>query len=167
MVRWREWRRESAADAFPTDARMLMSPDEPGLGLRSLLGNTHSFLLVTRALADVIARHCAGAPMEFFDFTLVDHQNSPVSDDYVFVNPLGALDCLNHDESVVDYWHGRRDRVLGVDRFVLDPAKLRGAPALFRIEQWPRAYVVDKALASDLLAHGFTNLVLDEIEVIA
>jgi hypothetical protein len=79
------------------------------------------------------------------------------------VNPLAPRDCLNYKQSVIDYTDDRQ--VVGVDKFVLDPRKLQGAPALFRILEDPREYVVNETLARAFAKADFTNLLIKEIEV--
>jgi hypothetical protein len=157
------------ADLFPEDARIVMSKKYKGVKLDSLLGNTKSYLIVKQPVRKVIEAHCAKAAIEYLPFTLYNQKKRVQSKDYVIVNPIGTVDCLNLDESEIEYldepgdaYHGS---VVGVDRFVLDPARLKDAPALFRIKEQPSEYVINEKLAAAFEKEGFTNIVLTEIEM--
>ncbi|WP_163991469.1 imm11 family protein [Pyxidicoccus caerfyrddinensis] len=150
------------ASAWPADARMQLSEENPGVRLTSLLGNTFNYLIVDAAVRDVIAQHCASVPIEYLPFTLIDHRGRVHSKDYFVVNPLGHRDCVDAAASDIQYLRGK---VVGIRKLVLDPEKLRDAPALFRLEQKRQTYVVSQALADALRQHGFTNIPLREIPV--
>jgi hypothetical protein len=148
------------ADVWPRDARMQLAEENPGVTLTPLLGNTVSYLIVDRATSEIILRHCAGVPLEILPFTLLDHRGRVHSRDYVVLNPLGSRDCVDARASDIDYFEGQ---VAGINTLVLDPAKLEGAPALFRLAQERQRYLVQEGLAAALA--GLRNVVLREVPV--
>jgi len=159
--------RTIAAD-FPANASIRMTPDRTGIKLASLIGNTNSFLIVHRDVKDVIAaehqRRGDRWPIEYLPFTLVNHKGRPHSADYVLVNPIGVVDCADLAASQIELFEGDRDKVVSIERLVLDPEKLQDAPPLFRIRETPGQYTVDEALAAALQAKGFSNVMLTPIE---
>lgn len=145
---------------YPDDAKIYMSDEHPGIKLSSLIGNTNSYLIVSRDLKEVIESYCS-AEVEYLPLTLYNHKKRVHSKDYFIVNPIGVLDCLNLEASKITYF---KDRVVSVDKFVLDPKKLTNAPSLFRIKEDPTEYVVNEELANAIKEGRFTNVVLKEIE---
>jgi hypothetical protein len=155
-------------DQYPEDVELVMSKKYPGVRLGSLLGNTLGYLIVDGEMRKTIEAHSAGAEIEYLPFTLRDPKGRVRSEDYTIVNPIGVVDCLNLDASEVIYldepgdeYHGS---VVDVETYVLDPKKLEGAPALFRVKERPDAYVVNEKLAKAFEKSGFANVVLTVIE---
>jgi hypothetical protein len=159
---------DAIGDKYPDNARIYMSEKHPGIKVPSIVGNTHNYLITSRLARDEIAAHCQGVEIEYLPVTIYNHKKRPHPGEYFIINPIGSRDCLDLGASEVEYldepgdpYHGA---VVGVDRFVLDPQKLAQAPSLFRIREDVNKYVVDERLASALLARGFKNLILNEIE---
>jgi len=75
-----------------------------------------------------------------------------------------VIDCVDLAASQIKLFEGDRDKVVSIERLVLDPMKLEDAPPLFRIRETPDEYTVDEALAAALQAKGFSNLTLTPIE---
>jgi hypothetical protein len=159
---------EVIAPDWPDDARILMTEENPGIKLSSLLGNTQSFLLLHRDLKELVAaeydRRGGKGKIEYLPFTLINHKGRPHSKDYFVVNPIGDFDCLNEKKSKITYFKGNRDKVVSIDRLVLDPNKLRDAPPLFRVKQARGEYFVDEALKQAIEKARFTNLLFEEVE---
>jgi hypothetical protein len=147
---------------FPTDAEIYMSDDFPGIKLSSLLGNTKSYLICSTALKDLLLGHCPQCDIECLPFTLYNHKRRKASDDYWIVNPIGVVDVTDPRESVIEFFQGK---VVSVTRYVLDPAKLVGAPPLFRPRELPNEYVINSDLADAIQKAGMTNVILNPIEV--
>jgi hypothetical protein len=146
---------------YPNDAKIYMSDENPGTKLASLIGNTKSYLIVSNAMKEVIEKYCSSCEIEYLPFILYNHKKRVHSKDYFIINPIGTCDCLNLKASQIEYLDGE---VVGVDRFVLDPRRLEDAPAIFRIKEAPRKYVINEELAKNLEERGFTNVILEEIQ---
>jgi hypothetical protein len=152
------------ADKYPGgigEVTLQLGEDYPGLELTSYIGNTDSMLVVDRKTADIIQSHRVGE-IELIPFKLLNHKGRVHSSDYVFVNPIGAVDCLNYEKSSIT-----RDEddgsLVRVDKVVLAANKLSGAPDLFRIKDAMTSYVFSEALVSDLRDKGCTNFVFEEL----
>jgi hypothetical protein len=161
---WQTAEGVAIADRWPSPPpTILPSDDTPATKLPDLIGSTVGYLIASPGLRTVIAEHCPGVEIEYLPIVLLSHKKRPQSQDYCLVNPIGKRDCLNHTQSKIAYTDDHQ--VIDVDKFVLDPRKLEGAPALFRITEDPRQYVVNETLARAFAAHNFTNILLKEIEV--
>jgi len=129
-------------DKYPADAHVRMS-DAFGRELGGLIGNTQSLLIVSKALKEQIDQVNAD-PVQIFPVGIYNHKNRLASADYFIVNPIGQRDCLDLEESEIE-WDG--DDVVSVEKFVLSEGKLDGAPDLFRVKEDPAAYIVSEHLA--------------------
>ena len=141
---------------YPAEPKIFLREEHPGLKLSSLLGNTESYLIVSSEVKKVFEQLCAGCEIEYLPFDLYDHRERLYSRDYFIINPIGALDCLDEKASGVKY--GEEGSVVDIAEFVLDPAKVQNAPALFRIDKKPSKYVVDERFVQAVEAQGFTNV---------
>jgi hypothetical protein len=160
---WRLVKGVACAELMPDPARLHMAPDREGLGLPALLPNTQSMLILRRDVKRTLESLYAGA-IEYFPFQLIDHRGRVHSADYVIVNPLGTVDCIDHGRSEIDYFKDTR-RVVGIDKLVLDAKKLEGAPCLFRIEEDKGEYFIDDRLRKAFAAGDFPGIVLSEVDV--
>lgn len=154
---------------YPPVASIYLQDKHPGFRLSSLLGTDESYLIVHRDMKDVIEAYCPEVDIEYLPFTLYNHKKRVHSQDYFIVNPIGALDVLDLKASVIRYldapgdpYHGA---VVNVKKFVLDGEKVKHAPALFRVKEYPSEYFINETLANAFKERQFTNVVLEEIEV--
>ncbi|MBW2661812.1 MAG: hypothetical protein JRD93_07465 [Deltaproteobacteria bacterium] len=145
---------------YPKDAIIYMDDEHPGIKIESLIGNTKGYLIVSREMKECIEEHCTFCEIEYLPFTLYNHKKRVHSQDYFIINPIGTFDCLNLKASQIEYLDGE---VVGIDNFVVDPRKLEKPPALFRIKEDPRRYVINEELAKAFEEKGFTNVLLKEI----
>lgn len=159
---YRMMKGKKISDDYPNDAKIFMSDKYMGIKLSSMIGNTNSYLIVSLEMKEVIEMHCK-AEVEYLPFTLYNHKKRVHSTDYFIVNPIGAIDCLNHKASQIEYL---RDRIVGIDKFVLDSKMLETAPALFRVNEDPTQYIINEELAKAFELSGFTNVILEEIKVV-
>jgi hypothetical protein len=146
---------------------LAVGEDNPGLEEPSYLGNTDALLIVNRQAAGIIKGHEVGE-VEVIPFKLLNHRGRVHSEDYVFLNPVGTVDCLDMDRSEKDLH--KDGTIMNITRYVLSAAKLAaikgGVPHLFRIKEDATCYVFSEVLVADLKKHGCTNFVFDELEVV-
>jgi hypothetical protein len=150
-----EWPPE-APPVFPSD-------DCLGVKLTSRVGTTLGYLIVCSDLRDVIREHCQTTRVEYLPLILYSKKKRVQSRDYCIVNPLGTIDCLDRERSHIAYTP--EGEVIDVKKAVLDPKKLEDVPALFRIKEIPREYVINEPLARAIAARSFTNIFVQEIEL--
>ena len=122
-------------DAYPDDASIYMSADNPGIKLGSLLGNTLSYLIVSSPLRAAIEELCPKLDIEYLSFTLYNHKGRVHSTDYAIVNPVGSFDCLDLEASEILYLEEEGDpydgEIVAVNRFVLNKKTIY--PGLIRL----------------------------------
>ena len=136
------------ADEYPDgigETTLKLGDDYPGLELTSFIGNTHSLLIVEKKVADLI------------------HKGRVHSRDYVFLNPIGSVDCLDLQRSTVL----RHDdgTIMKIQKFVLSPAKVAGVRHMFRPDEDLNKYIFSETLVNALRANNCTNLVFEELEM--
>ncbi|HZH17627.1 MAG TPA: DUF1629 domain-containing protein [Archangium sp.] len=148
---------------YPAEPKVFLREENPGLKLCSLLGNTLSYLMVSSEMMKVIEELCVGSEIEYLPIDLYDHRERLYSKDYFIINPLGAVDCLDEAASGISY--GEEGSVIDIKQYVLDAAKLKQAPSLFRIDKQPGELVVDERFAQAVKKHGFTNVLLRPLTV--
>jgi hypothetical protein len=147
---------------YPKDARIYMSKESPGIKLSSVLGNVKNFLIVSRDFKEAVEKLC-GDKVEYLPFTLYDHRKRVHSRDYFILNPLGTFDCLDLKKSDIQWGKAEPDKVIRVREPVLDRAKMKDAPQLFRVAQEPTTYVVGVELAREIYDRDFTNVIWTEL----
>jgi len=133
--------RVTDADKYPNDAHVRMA-DAFGRELGGVIGNTHSLLIVSKALKEQIDQVNAD-PVQILPLGIHNHKNRLASSDYFIVNPIGERDCLDLEESDIEYFEGD---VVTVRKFVLSESKLEGAPDLFRVKEHPPTCVASENL---------------------
>lgn len=162
MQSWRVREGESLAPVYPEDARIFMNPENPGIKLSSLIGNTKGMLIGSRDFKDTVAKHCENS-IEYLPFTLHDHRRRVFSRDYFLINPLGSLDCLDIQKSDIKWSKEEPGEILRINSFVLDREKVKEAPQLFRVDKDPSTYVVGAGLAQELRDRQLTNVEWTEL----
>ncbi|MDG9668051.1 hypothetical protein ONV78_09930 [Hahella sp. CR1] len=132
-----------------------------GLELASYIGNPNSILAFNKSSAKLISS-VVQSEIETIPFTLFNAKGKLYSNDYVFINPVGSVDCINWKETVCD----RRDNgdISNFERLVLDKKKIDTLPDLLRIKFLTREYIFSETLVDTLLKAEHTNLIFSEIE---
>jgi hypothetical protein len=155
---------EPFGDAYPDnagDVGLRLAADARGLQLPSLIGNTIGMLPVDAKTAATIAAHNVGR-MEQLPFMLIDHKGRVYSRDYVILNPLERIDCLNLEASQVR--RSYKGEIREVTRIVLDKTKEGELIDLFRMGEEPSVYLFSEVLTSALEKAGSTNLRFRPVE---
>lgn len=149
-----------AADRWPEDARGVIDTDYGGSTARSLVGNTLGMLIVSKPVQEVMKRGKIG-DVEFLPLALYTPKKKLLSSDYFVVNPIGTLDCLDLDASVIDRFKGK---IASIDEPVLSKKKLKDVPELFRIQDAPRRYVFSEGLIIELKKVNPDNFFFTELK---
>jgi hypothetical protein len=144
---------------YPADARIYMSEEYPGFKLASFIGNTESLLILSTQVKEAIEQF--GVPqVEYLPVAIYNHKRRLASSDYFIVNPLGTLDCLHLEKSVIKY---SGTDVIAVKKMVLDVRKVATPPGLFRVKEHPYTYVFSEPLIAKLIPLKPTNLYFNEL----
>ncbi|WP_020405097.1 imm11 family protein [Hahella ganghwensis] len=165
LASWKITDGESIKAEYPEGAAVKMS-DRGGRVLSDFIGTKTLCLIVSKRVKELIEGFVQGS-FEYLPLSIINHKDRLETEDYFYINPLGSYDCLNYDESEIDYLDGDKDRIIGVDRFVLSRQKMASIPDLFRIKEDPSEYVISQRLLDALRSMDPepTNLVVEEIEV--
>lgn len=162
---WRFHEGESVARFWPADARIFMTGKERGLELCELVGTTRNAIIAGPKLKALIQKHCPPDTLEILPLSIYDHRKRLLSDEYSFVNPLGAVDCVDLERSSVLWNDGPGSEVLEIRTFVIDRRRGRQAPQLFRPEHARSDYILRYELAVDIAAANLSNVVWTKLEV--
>ena len=141
---------------MPEDPRIVLRKENPGLALPGFIGNTRGMLIFSRAGLDVIEQLCKGQSYEVFPFSLIDHKKRVHTADYVIVNPLDMVECLDDAASGVE--RDEHGEIESVGKLVLSRSKVENAPHMFRIKEKRVKTVFSEALGKAFVAAGVTNV---------
>lgn len=153
---------EKIGAEWSTKARLVMDPDFPGLKLSSILGNSCACIVAHRDVAAVMQEFVKD--IELLSVTIVNHRKKAASSDYVIVNVLGTIDCL--DEAASKVKRSPKGNFAGMGAPVIDARKIPKNCHLFRFSQSPADLIISFDLGKALAAKKFTNVVLDEVTVL-
>ncbi len=140
--------------AYPTDVQLRLGDDFPGLALPSFIGNTSGLLIVDAKASSLILAHDVGRT-ECLAFALIDHRGQVHSRDYVFLNPLERIDCVNLEHSTVR--RSRKGAIREISKLVLAESRRSELIDLFRVGEEPGIYVFSERVVSALAQAGCTN----------
>jgi hypothetical protein len=150
------------ADGYPPAAAVRMA-EGFGRKLGGTIGNTQSLLIVSLPMKQVIERFVADS-VQYLPIVINNHKGRVASKDYFIVNPLGQCDCLDLDESEIEY---DGDDVVEVETFVLSEPKVAGVSDLFRVKEDPATIVASERIVRDWihLQPRPPNVYVDELTV--
>ncbi len=131
------------------EVTLKLGENYPGLLLPSFIGNTDSLLILHQETLKLFEEFDIGE-YQAFPFTLLNHKDQVHSKEYVFLNPLGAKECLDLELS-------------GADKIVLDKAKLDQAPDLFRPLEMKYEYIYSERLVKAIEEKGLTNFLFKKL----
>lgn len=118
---------------YPADATVQMQPDEPGMQLPDLIGNTSSMLVVSPRFKTLLEEHQCGA-LEFLPLRILNHKGRLAADNYWIINSLEKHDVLHEQAADVTWFEGK---VVTINKLVLDADKLPKDLDIFRLAQNP------------------------------
>ncbi|WP_082207042.1 imm11 family protein [Corallococcus macrosporus] len=146
---------------YPANARVYMAERYKGMQVPDLVENTCGMLIVSKRVKEVFERVNQG-PVEYLPVAIYNHKKRVASTDHFIINPIGTVDCLNLEASEIEY---HNDKIVSVDNPVLDPAKLKTAPHLFRVREHSYSYLFSEVMFQALRALDPrpTNFVLDQL----
>ncbi len=140
--------------AQPFRIRLVVDPKAPEATLFppcDIHGPTRRMLLSERALT--IFRQAGVDNLEVFK-AVVTWQDDPQPLPYQVVNIVGAVNGLDRDRSEVQM--GKRDRVIGIERMVLDESRLR-SHLLVRLQEHILLMVAHRRVKDAVEAAGLSG----------
>ncbi|AZZ95324.1 hypothetical protein EUZ85_02295 [Hahella sp. KA22] len=155
------------AEIYPEDIGVTMSNEFPGRVLTDFIANVELCLIVSKAVKETMVKVNQG-PIEYLPLWIYNHKSRLESKDYFYVNPLGTYDVLSLEKSHIKFFEDT-DKVVRVYSYVLSREKLNqpNLPDIFRIKEWPKAYVISQRMLEALQAMNPApvNLVVEKIEI--
>jgi hypothetical protein len=144
---------------WPADARCEMDPDFPediqlsdslyGAGLRVISDQLKSFIEREQA------KH-----IEYLPLTIINHKGRVASKDYFILNPTGVIDCIDIQQSNVE-WNPIDSKLIDeCDQLVIDGDHVPSDRFVFRPKYLPSLILVRKTLADKIKANSFTGVFL-------
>ncbi|MCB9881261.1 MAG: hypothetical protein H6834_05675 [Planctomycetes bacterium] len=152
-----------ATPYYPKDAKVRLRDENPGIKVCDVIGSLKNCFVGSSKVRTILQEHGGELPVEYLDFTLLNHKGRVHSTDHAFINPVGGLRCLQPVHSGV-----KRDDdgdVIDIDAFVLDGALAEELPPFFRMEEDPTRIVLREDLCSRLQEAQVTNLVVRPLEI--
>jgi hypothetical protein len=158
----------SRSAGFPADACFHMDPAHPKqIRLGDQLYNLDGLVVVSAAVREFIE---ARQPphTEFLPVTVFNHKGRPVEDEYFVVNPLAVPDCIDKQNSTIEWNDIDPELICSCFDLVLLPDQIDDDLLLFRPKHMPTIVMVREDLAEAMTDAGFTGMWLvptDEFEL--
>lgn len=132
-----------------------------GLELPDLVGTDCQMVIISKRFADATQEQFSLGPCEVFPARLLNKKNRVHADDYVVLNPLGTVDCLNRTASEMDE-SGDHIKIFG--KAVIAASAVPTDRDIFRIEGMI-GYVFSERLVDYIRQQGLTNFVFTDMLV--
>ncbi|WP_163786508.1 imm11 family protein [Myxococcus vastator] len=147
---------------YPEDSRVYMADRYTGIQLSDLIENACGMLIVSKRIKETFERVNKG-PVEYLPLTICNHKKRVASTEHFIINPLGTVDCLNLKASTIVY---HDDKIVQVQRPVLDPGKIEHAPHLFRMQEHTYSFLMSEVMMEELgtLSPPPTNFCFEQLD---
>ncbi|EYF06841.1 imm11 family protein [Chondromyces apiculatus] len=147
----------SRATGWPDDAQCQMDPNRPkDIALAdSLLGAKLVVVSakVKRALDDAHSKN-----VEFLPIKIINHKGRVASDEYFVLNPLEICDCIDVQQSNVEWNDLDPEAICACDALILKESAVPESLSVFRLKHWKNLIVIRRSLAESMLSQGLTGL---------
>ncbi len=149
---------------FPQPALYQMSSLFPDSRiLYDLQSNTMGLLVASQRLQTVFESAGEGK-IEFLPIQLMNHRGKIESDQYAIVNVLDVIDCMNHNESIVEYSSLDPEELITIKKLVLDESKIPPQIHLFRLKQDKTLSIVSDSVKSRVEEEELTGMMFIPVE---
>lgn len=153
LLKWKLSRGEAIGADYPKEAAVHMAKNR-GVELGGLVSNTVNLVILHVKIVDLmLSEHTSPAPIDIHHVIIYNHKGRIASSDYRIVNPLGALDCLDANTSVIN----RMDngKVTSVPKPILSRRLIDPKRAFFRIATDPYLVVGNQSWMQKIKTLGF------------
>jgi hypothetical protein len=146
------------AASFPTDAAFTMDADFPhDTLLTDNLVNTDRLIVASPRLKAFLESQ-ALSNVEFLPVTILDHKGRAASRDYCIVHPIDLVDCVDVQQSDLEWSIIDPSSIDTVTRLVIDETRLDPRVALFRPKPFYDVVLARRPLAEAIDAQGFSGI---------
>lgn len=150
---------EFSLDTVPLD----LDETTGGLVLPDMVGNDQNYLILRRPCADALLESFSLGPHEVLPATLFNKKRRIHADDYVVLNPLGKIDCLDVECSDMDDDGDDEPSVQLFGSFALDRARIPEDWDIFRVRGVLLGYMFSERIVDFIRQQGYTNFVFETV----
>ena len=150
---------EPMAEHYPPNGHVVLS-ERYGLRLTDFISNTLNYVIASTGMKEVIEAH-NNVAVEYLPLSIFNPRKRLQSADYWIVNPIGTVDCVDLDNSVV-----LRGEETGLITFITEyqflEDRLRDTqPGILRPKETPWEVFLDEPTARALHAIKASNVQLE------
>lgn len=154
----------SRAKGFPKDARFEMDKRFPKqVALPDSLSNLEGMVVVSTRLKEFIEARSPRS-VEYLPVALINHKKRDCGQQYHIVNPLAIVDCIDQDDSEIEFNEIDPTLIATVDLLVFKQKAIPKDLLLFRPKYLENAVVVRRDLAEAIKGGKFTGVSFTEID---
>lgn len=153
----------SRANGWPDDAHFKMDEDYPKqVALADNLSNMDDIVVVSNTLKELVEGR-APPSLEILPVRVINHKGRDAGAPFWILSPLAVVDCIDLAASNALFGALNPAQIVGLDRLVLDPARIPADLPLFRAKNLELRVLVRRDLADAIVAEGFTGLLFAEL----
>ena len=146
----------SGQNYFPEDISREQLYFPKDIGLADHLDNEESCLVVSKQLKKFLESKIT-SPIEYLSVTIFNHKNQVASNEYFIVNPLNVVDCINLEESEVEWNSLDSEDIDDLEELVFDEGKIDDNMLIFRAKYLDGCIFVHEDLVKEIKKQGFTG----------
>jgi hypothetical protein len=102
--------------------------------------------------------------VEFLPVSIIDHKGKVASADYFLLHPVRIVDCIDQKKSQIDWNAIDKDQISSCPELVFNLKAIPEDALVFRPRHMEYEVFVQRQLADDISAEGFTALLFMEPE---
>ena len=144
-------------EVWPDDVEMEMNEDHPDdIQLVDSLFNIKSLIVISSRIKKYLeSQELLGT--EFLPINIKNHKGRYTDEDYFVLNQTEHVDCLDAEASHAEE-SMMTNKIKAVKGIVLKQTELLEGRKLFRLSSFGEPTIVDKTMASDMDAQGFSGI---------
>jgi hypothetical protein len=155
---------ETLAATFPKKANFRMDRDRPrDTLLLDAVSNVDALIVAAPRLRAVLEEESL-EKVEYLPVAISDHKKKIASKDYVIVHPIEPVDCIDQDESVLEWSVIDTEKIEVLEKLVIDENRIPKTRKLFRVHHIPDVILAHRSLVSRIEAARITGVQFVDID---
>lgn len=152
----------SRTAGFPADARYSMDQEfKKQVALADALWGVGDRVISAKLKTFIEARN--PVDVEFLPVSIINHKGKVASADYFILHPVRIVDCIDQKSSTLKWNAIKPDLISSCVKLVLDLAAIPDDVLLWRPRHLEHEIFIQRGLADEMVAAGFTGLRMKEI----
>lgn len=148
----------SLESTFPASASYTMNPDFPtDTMLTDNLINTDMLIVGSLRLKKFLCSRKVTL-VEYLPVSIFDHKGKIASGEYFIIHPVDPVECIDIDQSIVEWGLINPDTIDSIERLVINEAKIDSDRQLFRPKLFTDIILVKRGLAGAIDQEGFSGI---------